>query len=112
KDALPYYRWHWRDYRSDRKVQKMDYVERGLYRELLDECWSEGFIPDDIDELAEICGCPVEIIAKAWQKLSKCFEYISEGMLVNQRLNRERTERDANRARLVAVGRLGGKSKA
>lgn len=43
-EALPYYRWHWRDYRANRKVQRMTYIERGLYRELLDECWAEGFI--------------------------------------------------------------------
>jgi hypothetical protein len=63
-EALPYYRWHWRDYRANRKVQRMTYVERGLYRELLDECWAEGFISDDLGALAEVCGCPRDVLAR------------------------------------------------
>ena len=63
--VLPYYKWFWQDWRANRKIQRMTYIEKGLYRELLDECWVEGFIPDDIEELADICGCPKEIMANA-----------------------------------------------
>ena len=36
-EPLPYFKWLWRDWRANRKVQRLDYVARGLYRDLLDE---------------------------------------------------------------------------
>lgn len=104
---LPYYKWYWQDWRSNRAVQRMTYVERGLYRELLDECWSEGGIPTDMDSLADICGCPVEVIANAWQVLGRCFRLV-DGCYRNDKLDSLRTERDAVRVKRKDAGRLGG----
>lgn len=88
----------------------MDYIERGLYRELLDECWSKGSIPDDIKSLAEICDCPVEVMANAWQKLSKCFIEV-DGCLINDKLDTLRTASDAKRVKLANAGKKGGLAK-
>ena len=104
---LPYYKWYWQDWRSNRTVQRMSYVERGLYRELLDECWSEGGIPSDMESLADICGCPVDVIANAWQVLSKCFLLV-DGCYRNEKLDSLRTDRDAIRVKRKDAGRLGG----
>ena len=109
---LPYYRWHWQDYRANRTVQRMSYVERGLYRELLDECWAEGFITDDLNTMAEICGCPLEIMASAWQVLSKCFASAGGNILINPRMDRERTDKDQERATKAIAGKTGGLAKA
>ena len=111
-EALPYYFWHWRDHRANRKVQRMTYVERGLYRELLDECWAEGFIPDDLDALAEICGCPKHVMEKSWPRVRACFVEASPGTLINPRMDRERTEKDTERASKAIAGARGGRSKA
>ena len=108
--SLPYYKWYSLDYRANRTVQRMDYITRGLYRELLDECWLEGFIPDDIDELADICGCPIEVMANAWQVLSKCFAKSSNGF-VSLKLEEQRSETDKTRIARRTAGRLGGLSK-
>jgi len=89
----------------------MTYIERGLYRDLLDECWAEGGIPDDIEELADICGCPVDVMANAWQVLSRCFETSANGFLVNRRLDSERTAKDVERASRQIAGAIGGKKK-
>jgi uncharacterized protein YdaU (DUF1376 family) len=107
---LPYYKWHWQDWRANRTVQRMTYIERGLYRELLDECWSEGGIPTDMQSLSDICGCPVDVMANAWQVLSKCFTE-KHGVFVNGRLEKERTEKDAQRIILANNGRQGGCAK-
>ena len=93
-EPLAYYRWYWRDWRASRKVQRMTISERGVYRELLDECWQRGAIPDDMEKLAEICGCSLPEIAAAWPTVRKCFEPIEglDGMfLTSQRLELERT---------------------
>lgn len=108
---LGYYKWHWQTWRANRKVQRMNYIERGLYRDLLDECWSEGFIPDDIEKLADICGCPADVMANAWQVLSKCFANASTGFLINERLEQERTEIDKTRVNRARAGAAGGKAK-
>lgn len=106
-EPLPYYKWLWRDYRANRKVQNMNYIERGLYRELLDECWAEGSIPDDVEELAEICGCPADVMANAWPKLSKCF-LLSDGVWINEKLDSLRTASDSARVARANSGKKGG----
>lgn len=90
----------------------MTYIERGLYRELLDECWVEGYIPDDCELLADICGCPVEVMADAWQVLSNCFVSIGDGKLVNEKLHSLRTAKDIERLRKSENGKLGALAKA
>lgn len=107
---LPYYKWFWQDYRANRKVQRMTYIERGLYRELLDECWIEGSIPKSISDLADICGCPEEVMANAWQMLSKCFIEVGD-KYENEKLNSMRTERDQIRVIRSQAGKAGGQAK-
>ena len=109
--TLPYYKWFWQDWRANRKIQRMSYIERGLYRELLDECWVEGSIPNDVKELADICGCPDEVMVDAWQVLSSCFVFI-DGLLVNEKLHSLRTEKDIERLKKAENGKKGGIAKA
>jgi hypothetical protein len=78
----------------------MTHVERGLYRELLDECWEEGQIPDDVSKLAEIARCPVGVMAEAWPNLKPCFrptEGLDGMFLQSPRMEQVRTEQDAFR---------------
>jgi hypothetical protein len=104
---LPFYKWFWQEYRANRKVQRMGYVARGLYRELLDECWAEGSIPDDLETLADICGCPVAVMETEWQLLKGCF-ISKDGRLINGKLHSVRTEEDAARVAMSEGGRKGG----
>jgi hypothetical protein len=109
--TLPYYKWFWQDWRANRKIQRMSYIERGLYRELLDECWVEGSIPNDLKELADICGCPNEVMADAWKVLSGCFVLV-DGVLINEKLHSLRTEKDIERLKKAENGKKGGVAKA
>ena len=108
---LPYYAWFWQDWRANRKVRGLSYIAKGLYRELLDEQWSEGSIPNDIEELADICGCPVRVMRKHWPQLSQFFEKQEDGTLINSRLEVERTDKDRGRVSKARAGKLGGLSK-
>lgn len=110
-EPLSYYRFFWRDYRANRKVQRMNYIERGLYRELLDECWAEGFIVNDFTQLADICACPKQVIQDAWPSLSSCFKEVRPGILINPRMDRERTAKDEERVLKARAGALGGSAK-
>lgn len=111
---LPYLRWYVTDYRASRRVQRLTWQERGIYRELLDECWVEGSIPDDPKRLAEIAGVPQGVMAEAWQNLRPMFIEVDglDGMyLTSRRLEIERSEDDAYRVRLANAGRKGGLAK-
>lgn len=113
RDPLPYYPWHVKDYRANRKVQRMSYVERGLYRELIDECWVEGAIPDDLAALAEICGCPFDAMADAWAKIRPCFVEHPDNpaLLVNPRVEDVREVIEDKRAKASRAGQLSASKK-
>ena len=106
-EPLPYYKWLWRDWRANRRVQRLHYVAKGLYRELLDEQWCEGFIPPDVETLADICGCPLSVMQEHWTSLQDLFETQEDGRLVNRKLEQQRTAEDSIRA---AKARGGQKS--
>jgi uncharacterized protein YdaU (DUF1376 family) len=115
RKPLPYLRWYVTDYRASRRVQRLTWQERGIYRELLDECWVEGCIPDDPEKLAEIADCPVGVMAEAWPKIKALFRPVDglDGMyLTSPRLEAERSEDDAFRVTRANAGRKGGLAKA
>jgi len=110
-EPLPYYKWYWQKFRSSRCVQRMGYVARGLYRELLDEQWDKGGIPNSIEALANICDCPAEIMALEWPKIAPCFAVKKGKFLLNGTLESYRTETDTKRKNLQMSGRAGAVSK-
>jgi uncharacterized protein YdaU (DUF1376 family) len=114
-EPLPYYRWYWRDWRGSFAVQSMSALERGIYRELLDEQWRLGALENDIAWLARRARCTPDEMAVAWLTLSECFQEVegSGGELVrNERLESERSEADARRVKARISGAQGGKAKA
>lgn len=110
-ESLPYFKWYWRDWRSNRRVQRMHYIARGFYRELLDEQWSEGSLPNDLDEIADICGCPIAVMQEYWPEIEPCFVETEDGRLLNEKMENQRTENDAKRVKQADAGRKGGKNK-
>ena len=127
-EPLTYYKWKWQKFRADRRVQRMDYICKGIYRELLDECWVKGYVLSNLEDLAEIVGCEEEVIEKYWHMLSKCLVLLDNGKrlhnlardsyeeegnhkLVSSSLNEERTAKDEVRIKRSISGTLGGKAK-
>ena len=106
----------------------MDYICKGIYRELLDECWVKGYVLSNLEDLADIVGCEEEVIEKYWHMLSKCLILLENGKrlhnlasdkygedgnhkLVSSSLNEERTIKDTERVKRSLSGSKGGKSK-
>ena len=108
-DALPYYKWHWRDYRANRRVQRMPWQAKGLYRELLDEFWTEGSLPTSLADLADIAGCTAEEIGHWWPYIEACWEERG-GRLYNAKMDEQRTAIDAARVAMIKGGKRGGKA--
>ena len=107
-EPLPYYRWLWKDYRSNRKVQRMSWQARGLYRELLDEFWAEGSLPNDMDELADICGCSLAEMQRFWPEIEQHFHLDDDGRWVNSKMDAQRTVMDTQRVIKSRAGKSGG----
>ncbi len=108
---MPYYAWYVVDYRASFKVQRLTWRARGLYREILDECWVRGHVPDDLNELALICRCDIKDIAEHWRYIKPLLREVpqSDGHLFESpRMEVERANLDALRARRAAAGRKGG----
>jgi len=110
-ESLPYYKWYWRDWRGSRAVYKMTPLQRGLYRELLDEQWKVGAIRDDVEWLAEAARCSVEEMADAWPVIRTLFVEVGNGWMVNDRMEVQRTEKDRQRVTNSQNGRKGGIAK-
>jgi len=90
----------------------MDYIAKGLYRELLDEQWVDGSIPADMSGLADICGCPVSIMTEKWPQIEPCFvKNEVTGRLYNLTLEAQRTTKDAQRIMRATHGGSGGSQK-
>lgn len=106
---LPYYRWYVTDYRASRTYRKLNWEMRGIFRELLDECWTEGAVPDDAERLSELLDVPLGIMAEAWKTLRPLFVPILDGMyLSHPRLESERTASDKVRTARRLAGSKGG----
>lgn len=110
-ESLPYYKWFWRDWRGSRAVYKMTPLQRGLYRELLDEQWKVGAIRDDVEWLAEAARCSVEEMTDAWPVIRTMFVEVGGGWMVNDRMEVQRTEKDRQRVTNSVNGRKGGIAK-
>ena len=114
KRPLPYLRWFVTDYRASRNANRLTWQERGIYRELLDECWIEGSIPDDLPRLAEIARCPVGVMAEAWPNIKPLFTECDwgDGMyLTSRRLEAERSEEDRRRIAMSEGGKKGAETR-
>lgn len=87
----------------------MPWQAKGPYRELLDEFWSEGSLPTDMHELADIVGCSEAELTELWVHIGPCWEE-RDGRLYNAKMDLQRTAIDRARVAMSTGGANGGKS--
>jgi uncharacterized protein YdaU (DUF1376 family) len=94
KDKLPWYPLYPSDFDTDERVRGMTDEEVGFFIRLLNHCWINGSIPDDVEEIARIMGRDLEHARRLWQRVGQCFVAHPSlgGRLVNPRLEIERVE--------------------
>lgn len=86
----------------------MSVTERGIFRELLDECWAVGSVPSDFPSLAEIAVCTASEIEAAWPNLAPCFVVLPNGDLRNEKIEKIRAEQVALSEKKRHAGQKGG----
>jgi uncharacterized protein YdaU (DUF1376 family) len=89
---LPMMPWFPQDFAG--ATSAWTFVERALYRSLLDAQWTLGVLPDDETRLARVAGIEIELFREAWAVVSEKFERVAKG-LKNQRLEDHRKKAQA-----------------
>lgn len=97
---LPWFRFYPSHWQGSRKVQRMTYAQRGLYMELLCECWARIDIPSGIASVCEMLNADAEQCAEietCFEAVRKCFD-ITGSTMRNPFIEHVRCEIDAYRA--------------
>ncbi|MGH7593388.1 MAG: hypothetical protein ACRELE_06000 [Gemmatimonadales bacterium] len=92
-------------------MQNLHYIAEGFYRTLLDEQFAEGFIPDEVGDIAAICRCPVEVMQQHWPSLEGFFPFNEFGVRANVNQEENRTEIDRKRISNSLAGKASAKAK-
>lgn len=81
KPAFPIhsYPWYVHDWRQSMMRLRLSPLGRYVYRELLDQCYIDGSIPNDKVLLAKIVDVPARDFAKLWPEVSRAFELREDG---------------------------------
>lgn len=85
---------------ASKRVQRMSWAQRGLYRELLDEYYLKGGLPADPEGLAAILGEDLENIGHDLSVVLKCFE-VEDGRLFNETMDQVMAEQMERRLALA-----------
>src|SRR2546423_1178721 len=88
------------------------WIERAVYRALLDAQGAIGALPQSEMRLAHLADMPLHIFRKAWRTVHEKFPVDSEGTLRNQRLEEHRLNALARKKARANAGHLGGVAKA
>jgi hypothetical protein len=94
-------------YRASDKVRLMDHETRGIYREVLDEIWVTGSVPNDPEKIAKLLHIPFEAVLQAWPQISDCLIPTKHDpdRLTSERMEEERRYRNRIRLEKVKAGR-------
>lgn len=103
---LSWYQWNPTQWQGSRKVQRMSWAARGLYRELMDECWIKGSVPSTVNGIAELFEVDESEIAPLLPQVIRCFDVHEDGSMTSPFIEVIRTEADARRV-IQAERRLG-----
>lgn len=106
---LPWYQWNPTQWQGSRKVQRMTWAQRGLYRELIDECWIKGSVPSTVNGIAEMFGVDEPEITPLLPQILKCFDLHEDETMTSPFIEEARAEADA--FRLSQANRRLGKTK-
>ena len=109
---LPYMKLWVKELLADPVVQMLDLEEFGAYMRLLSFAWLHGGIPADERGRCRVLKVTPARQRSLWAAIGEKWEPSGEGLLVNPRQERERTEALASHQRRVEAGRRGGAAKA
>ena len=109
QEPLAWYPWYWHRWQRSRRVLRLTLAARGLYRELLDECWRVGRIPDDPNAIAALTFADEQDVLRAWPTVRPFFAVRPDGDLYHPDMADLRQHQLQRHAAQVLNGRKGGR---
>lgn len=106
---LPYMQLWVKDWLASSGTRRLSLAGRGLYIDLALFQWEDGFIVDDVEELAAMVGVSEEEFSRVWPKVEKQFPVVAPGKRANERIATDREEAMAKVAKLKENGSKGGR---
>ena len=107
----PAFQWYPKDYLTDENVVLMTLEEEGAYRRLMDYCWLQGSLPNDMKALAAMCkNVTPERMAELFFAIGRCFT-LANGRLYHPRLEREKQAQLERREAKQKAGKKGAKAR-
>lgn len=111
--SSPAFQFYPADFLADENVALMTNQAVGCYIKLICYCWREVSIPQQIPQLARLCGEDPASMAIIWKSLKHCFKPTrgkGAGRLIHPRLERERRKQVAFKSDRSRAGRKGAES--
>ncbi len=70
---IQYYDWRLVAWLTSETRDRLDATGRGIYRELLDQCYAQGGFPYDTEWICRKCACTPEELATVWPIIERHF---------------------------------------
>lgn len=68
-----FYEWRLLSWATSDTRDRLDAAGRGIYRELIDQCYAKGSFPADLDYIQRKCACTLEEYERTWPIIKKQF---------------------------------------
>lgn len=113
KPAFPIhsYPWYVNDWRKSMMRLRLTPLGRYLYRELLDQCYIDGSIPDEPELLAKIADISPKDFQKLWPSVKQAFELREDGNWHHNKADEVLSEITRWREQKSNAGRKSGESR-
>lgn len=98
------------DYRNSRRVRAMNHETRGVYREVMDEIWVNGAIPNEPATVAALINTPPDVVLRCWPAIHECLVATKNNpdLFTSERLEQERRKRNKISKLRKQIGQVGG----
>lgn len=70
---ISFYEWRINVWRTSDSYLRLDATGRGIYRDLLDQCYAAGDFEYDPELICALCKCTPEQLEQAWKRIEKSF---------------------------------------
>ena len=107
----PAFQWYPKDYLSDVHTVLMTLQQEGAYMRLINYCWLEGSLPNDMEALGRMCkGLSAQEMSEVWKAIEPCFKKRGNRW-VHPRLLLERKKQMEYSAAKSRAGRKGAEAR-
>jgi uncharacterized protein YdaU (DUF1376 family) len=107
----PYFPLYCANLLADFNYRSMNLIERGLLLSLITECWHNGKVPEDKNDMTRYLGCEISEIEEALTEKVFFFFFKESGFLKNREVEMEKEKILNRRSKQSEGGKIGQQRK-